>query len=65
MKFVISGFQASYQEIDEALSDPEGLNWQVSHHSGINMFTLTPRQHAVSSSLKVSFFRLFGIGGGE
>lgn len=29
MKFVISGFQAPYQEIDEALSDPEGLNWQV------------------------------------
>ncbi|KAH6760828.1 beta-amylase 2 [Perilla frutescens var. hirtella] len=29
MKFVIAGFQAPYQEIDEALSDPEGLNWQV------------------------------------
>ncbi|KAL8536606.1 hypothetical protein ACS0TY_011980 [Phlomoides rotata] len=29
MKFIISGFQASYQEIDEAFSDPEGLNWQV------------------------------------
>lgn len=30
MKFIISGFQTSYQEIDEAFSDPEGLNWQVS-----------------------------------
>ncbi|KAI3468492.1 hypothetical protein Pfo_025155 [Paulownia fortunei] len=29
MKFVIPGLQASYQEIDEALSDPEGLSWQV------------------------------------
>ncbi|KAL0330979.1 UNVERIFIED_CONTAM: Beta-amylase 8 [Sesamum angustifolium] len=29
MKFVISGLQASYPEIDEALSDPEALSWQV------------------------------------
>ncbi|PIN14438.1 Beta-amylase [Handroanthus impetiginosus] len=29
MKFVIPGLQASYQEIDEALSDPEGLSCQV------------------------------------
>lgn len=29
MKFAISGFQASYPEIDEALADPEGLSWQV------------------------------------
>ncbi|XP_042034735.1 beta-amylase 8-like isoform X2 [Salvia splendens] len=29
MKFVISGFQAPYPEIDEALSDPMALNWQV------------------------------------
>lgn len=29
MKFVCSGLQVPCQEIDEALADPEGLNWQV------------------------------------
>ncbi|KAL0393805.1 UNVERIFIED_CONTAM: Beta-amylase 8 [Sesamum latifolium] len=29
VKFVISGLQASYPEIDDALSDPEALSWQV------------------------------------
>ncbi|KAA8521051.1 hypothetical protein F0562_011796 [Nyssa sinensis] len=29
MKFVCSGLQVTCQEIDEALADPEGLNWQV------------------------------------
>ncbi|KAK6158583.1 hypothetical protein DH2020_005897 [Rehmannia glutinosa] len=29
MKFVISGLKASYEQIDDALSDPEGLSWQV------------------------------------
>lgn len=38
MKFIVSGFQASYQEIDEAFSDPEGLNWQVSSVTGIGIF---------------------------
>uniref|UniRef100_A0A5B7ABS5 Beta-amylase n=1 Tax=Davidia involucrata TaxID=16924 RepID=A0A5B7ABS5_DAVIN len=33
MKFVCSGLQVSCQEIDEALADPEGLNWQVLNSS--------------------------------
>lgn len=29
VKFVVPGLQVSYHEIDDSLSDPEGLSWQV------------------------------------
>ncbi|KAL6533694.1 Beta-amylase 8 [Orobanche hederae] len=29
MKFVVPGLKASYEQIDDSLSDPEGLSWQV------------------------------------
>ncbi|CAA2984505.1 beta-amylase 8 [Olea europaea subsp. europaea] len=60
VKFVVPGLQVSYHEIDDSLSDPEGLSWQVLNSAWERGLTVAG-QNAQSCYDRDGFTRLVEI----